>query len=171
MATLPDWSVSQWFNTNDTPLSLIELRGKIVVIEAFQMLCPGCVLHGLPLAQQVQQAFPPDKVAVIGLHTVFEHHKAMTPISLKAFLYEYRITFPVGVDKAGPNNMPHTMARYGMQGTPSMLLVDHQGMLAAHHFGQISPLNLGAEIGQLIARMDAGTGECTDEGCTVPGAS
>lgn len=171
MATLPDWSIDQWFNTNGTPLSLMELRGKIVVIEAFQMLCPGCVLHGLPLAQQVQQAFPPDKVAVIGLHTVFEHHEAMTPVSLKAFLHEYRITFPVGVDSAGPVHMPETMARYGMKGTPSMLLVDHRGVLAAHHFGQISPLKLGAEIGQLIARMESDSSDCTDDGCTVPEVS
>ena len=51
---LPDWSVEQWFNT-DTPISLTDLRGKIVVIEAFQMLCPGCVTHGLPLARQLLQ--------------------------------------------------------------------------------------------------------------------
>ena len=159
MATLPDWSIAQWFNTNGAPLSLTDLRGKIVLIEAFQMLCPGCVLHGLPLAQQVQQVFPPDKVAVIGLHTVFEHHEAMTPVSLKAFLHEYRITFPVGVDAAGPVHMPETMKRYEMQGTPSMLLVDHRGALAAHHFGQISPLKLGAEIGQLIVRMESDAGD------------
>src|SRR3546814_7943769 len=39
----------QWFNT-DTPPSLDALHGRVVVIEAFQMLCPGCVSHGLPQA-------------------------------------------------------------------------------------------------------------------------
>lgn len=54
---LPDWSVDKWFNTQK-PISLSDLRGKVVVIEAFQMLCPGCVAHGLPLAQQVHDALP-----------------------------------------------------------------------------------------------------------------
>lgn len=146
---LPDWSVDQWFNT-PKPISLAELRGKVVVIEAFQMLCPGCVSHGLPLAQQVHDQFPPGDVAVIGLHTVFEHHAAMTPVSLKAFLHEYRITFPVGVDTSGATTLPVTMERYELRGTPSLLLVDRSGALAAHHLGQISPLKLGADIATLV---------------------
>ena len=137
---LPDWSVDQWFNTPKS-LSLSDLRGKVVVIEAFQMLCPGCVAHGLPLAQQVHETFPAKDVAVIGLHTVFEHHAAMTPVSLEAAIHEYRITFPVGVDRPGEATLPETMERYGLRGTPSLLLVDRKGALAAQHFGQISPLH------------------------------
>lgn len=74
MAKAPhhDLIVSEWLNT-DTPLSLAILRGKIVVIEAFQMLCPGCVQHGLPQAQTIQRTFPTADVTVIGLHSVFEH--------------------------------------------------------------------------------------------------
>jgi len=41
----PPLQVAQWFNT-PAPLSLEALRGKVVVLEAFQMLCPGCVSHG-----------------------------------------------------------------------------------------------------------------------------
>lgn len=167
--TLPDWSVDQWFNTGGAALSLTDLRGKIVVIEAFQMLCPGCVVNGLPLAQQVQQTFPADKVAVIGLHTVFEHHDAMTPVSLKAFLHEYRISFPVGVDTPSKGPLPVTMERYRMQGTPSMLVVDHEGLLVSHHFGQNTALKLGAEIGKLLERMGSQVADCTDEGCVAPG--
>jgi len=151
---LPDWSVDQWFNT-PKPLSLTDLLGKVIVIEAFQMLCPGCVSHGLPLAQQVHDTFPAQDVAVVGLHTVFEHHAAMSPVSLEAFLYEYRITFPVGVDKPGKAALPETMARYGLRGTPSLLLVDKRGVLVAHHFGQISPLKLGAEIASLVLGHDS----------------
>ncbi|MGL4279620.1 MAG: redoxin domain-containing protein [Albidovulum sp.] len=145
----PEWSVSRWFNT-EAPLTLASLRGRVVVIEAFQMLCPGCVSHGLPLAQAVDRLFPPEQVAVIGLHTVFEHHAAMTPVSLEAFLYEYRVTFPVGVDEAGTGAMPVTMERYRMRGTPSLILIDRIGRLRAHHFGQVSELRLGAEIATLM---------------------
>ncbi|WP_302478266.1 redoxin domain-containing protein [Ruegeria atlantica] len=121
----PELDVTEWFNT-DTPLTLDNLKGRVVVIEAFQMLCPGCVLHGIPLAQSIQRTFPEEKVAVIGLHTVFEHHNAMTPVSLQAFLHEYRITFPVGVDKQGAGPLPNTMSRFGMRGTPSLVLLDHR---------------------------------------------
>lgn len=52
----PAWAVQQWFNT-DRPLSIEALRGKVIVVEAFQMLCPGCVSHGLPQALRVHQTF------------------------------------------------------------------------------------------------------------------
>ena len=51
--TTPDWTVAEWLNS-DGPLTLSDFQGRIVVLEAFQMLCPGCVAHGLPLLQQVQ---------------------------------------------------------------------------------------------------------------------
>ena len=54
--TAPPWQVAQWFNT-DKPLSLEALRGKVIVLEAFQMLCPGCVSHGLPQAVRVRDTF------------------------------------------------------------------------------------------------------------------
>ena len=117
MQNAPELMVSQWFNSNE-PISLKKLRGKIVVIEAFQMLCPGCVSHGLPQAQKISALFPKDKVIVIGLHTVFEHHNAMTPVSLKAFIHEYQLNFPIGVDEAGDNDIPKTMEAYKLRGHP-----------------------------------------------------
>ena len=147
----PDLIASEWFNTPKA-LRLSDLRGRVVVIEAFQMLCPGCILHGIPLAQLVHRSFPPDKVAVIGLHCVFEHHDAMTPVSLRAFLHEYRITFPVAVDKPGKGTIPQTMAAYGLQGTPSLIVLDQEGQIVAHHFGKVNELLLGAEIGRLLMR-------------------
>lgn len=152
-ATLPDgWAVSQWFNAS-APVTLPQLRDKVVVLHAFQMLCRGCVLHGTPQALKVAQIFPADRVAVIGLHTVFEHHEAMTPISLKAFIHENRIGFPVGVDMADEATfpIPRTMAHYDMRGTPSLLLFDKLGKLRQHVFGQIDDMALGAEIAMLAA--------------------
>lgn len=42
----PELIVSKWLNTNQN-LSLEKLKGKVVAIHAFQMLCPGCILHGM----------------------------------------------------------------------------------------------------------------------------
>ncbi len=93
-------------------------------------------------------------MAVIGLHTVFEHHAAMTPVSLQAFLHENRIGFAVGVDAAAPDAIdpvPVTMRRYGFQGTPSLVLLDRQGRVRRHAFGAEQDLNLGAAIAALLA--------------------
>ena len=145
----PPLSVSRWFNT-DTALSLDALRGQVVVIEAFQMLCPGCVSHGLPQAQRIAGTFAGD-VAVLGLHTVFEHHDAMRPVSLEAFLHEYRIRFPVGVDAHDePGGTPITMARYRLRGTPSLILIDRAGRIRLDAFGHVDDLTVGAAIARLI---------------------
>lgn len=150
----PPWQVSRWFNAPG-PIELESLRGRVVVLEAFQMLCPGCVSHGLPQVQRVRTTFPGDVVAVIGLHTVFEHHEAMTPTALEAFLHEYRIDFPVGVDEPGDGPIPRTMQAYAMQGTPTLALIDANGMLRGQHFGQVSDIALGARVATLLAEAEA----------------
>ncbi|NQD92778.1 TlpA family protein disulfide reductase [Pseudomonas sp. CrR25] len=147
----PEWQVERWFNAQQPP-SVASLRGKVIVLEAFQMLCPGCVSEGLPLMQRVHATFSPEQVAVIGLHTVFEHHQAMTPVSLEAFLHEYRINFPVAVDLPTPQHpIPRTMHAYAMRGTPTLILIDGEGFIRQHYFGKVSDLALGAEIALLIA--------------------
>ena len=168
--TAPALQVKQWFNTPHH-ITLESLRGKVVVLEAFQMLCPGCVSHGLPQATRVRAAFPQDKVAVIGLHTVFEHHDAMTPVALQAFLSEYRISFPVGIDQPGERSpIPQTMQAYAMQGTPTLILIDTAGQLRAQHFGQVSDLQLGAEIASLIAESVMGASADTSMHGVSPGS-
>ena len=149
----PAWTTREWFN-NDGSLQLAELRGRVVVLHAFQMLCPACIHHGLPQAQRVHASFAQQDVAVVGLHTVFEHHAAMTVVSLQAFLHEYRIRFPVGVDAPGADAddpLPVTMRAYGLRGTPSLLLIDRNGDLRRHAFGTEDDLTLGAAIATLIA--------------------
>ncbi len=178
----PDWQVSAWFNTR-TPLSLAQQRGRIVLLHAFQMLCPGCVSHSVPQAERVHRDYANEGVTVIGLHTVFEHHAAMTPVALEAFLHEYRITHPVGVDVAGAGDpLPVTMRRYGMQGTPTLLLIDRAGRLRLHEFGRIDDLRLGVLLGRLITEdmaaatgavtpaqddSDALRGRCDENGCST----
>ena len=176
----PELQTTDWLNA-DEPVLLGALRGKVVVIEAFQMLCPGCVSHGLPQAMRVHRVFNRDEVAVVGLHTVFEHHDAQgSRAALAAFLHEYKITFPVGIDApAGRGGLPKTMALYGMKGTPTLLLVDQRGHLRKHKFGWEDGLVLGAEIMSIIrdggGASPAGDAReesagCTDEGCSPDAA-
>lgn len=169
----PALRVERWFNTA-APITLDGLRGKVVVLEAFQMLCPGCVSHGLPQAGRIHATFAHDQVAVIGLHTVFEHHAAMTPLALQAFLHEYRIAFPVGVDMPGMRDpIPQTMRAYAMRGTPTLVLIDRNGRLRHRHLGQVSDLLLGAQIASLSGEAHdeshnghaASTSSCTATSC------
>ena len=151
MQSAPELAVSQWFNTKEN-VTLASLRGRVVVLHAFQMLCPGCVSHGTPQAERIHRMFGGAEVAVIGLHTVFEHHAAMTPVSLEAYIHEYRLTFPIGVDEAGIGTpIPVTMGRYQMRGTPTSIVIGRDGAVRHHGFGQEQDLALGVIIGSLLA--------------------
>ena len=178
----PELQTSHWLNA-DSPISLASLRGRVVVLHAFQMLCPGCVSHGLPQAAKIRETFPEADVAVIGLHTVFEHHAVTGVDALKAFVHEYRIGFPVGVDQVGVgSDIPLTMQAYSMQGTPSLVLIDRKGTVRLHRFGRMDDMHLGALIGQLVmetpepsaaTKHEGGmptttAGLCDEHGCPIP---
>ena len=154
-STAPPLQVSRWFNTAQ-PITLESLRGQVVLLHAFQMLCPGCVSHGLPQAAKVHELFAASGVAVIGLHTVFEHHAVMDAAALDVFIHEYRLKFPIGVDRAqAGHSVPLTMQAYELRGTPSLVLLDRQGRLRLSHFGSIDDMSLGHVIGQLLAEAQA----------------
>ncbi len=157
LGAAPPWQVERWLNTPQ-PLSLAALRGRVLLVHAFQMLCPGCVLHALPQTQRVAAALAREDFAVIGLHSVFEHHAAMQPEALQVFLHEYGVDFPVAIDaNADDDPLPATMRAYGLRGTPSTLLIDRSGRLRLHHFGVLEDFALGVVIGQLLSEPAVGS--------------
>ncbi len=177
----PALEVSDWLNT-DSPLQLSQLHGKIVVLHAFQMLCPGCVSHGIPQAAEIHELYQNTDVKVIGLHTVFEHHDVMGKDALMAFVHEYQIRFPVAIDKASDKEaIPDTMKNYQLQGTPSLVLIDQQGQVRLKHFGRLSDMQLGNAIGQLLSskmvkdndeqhsgsQSDVAEAGCSDDSCPI----
>lgn len=132
------------------------LRGRVVVLVAFQALCPHSIACAVAQALRIHETFEPSDVAVVGLHATFEHHDAYTPAVLKAFIHEYRLKFPIALDQpntAGP--IPHTMERYQMRGTPSLVLIDRHGLVRKHAFGAVDDLRIGAEIGALTQESGA----------------
>lgn len=174
----PELMVASWLNTPE-PLDLKNLLGQVVVLHAFQMLCPGCVSHGLPQAAAIHELYRNDEVQVVGLHSVFEHHEVMTIDALEAFVHEYRLQFPIAVDQpsdVGP--IPVTMQKLNLQGTPSLVLIDKTGSVRLNHFGRLSDMQVGNMIGQLL--MEDGSqgsmggteqaeksGLCDEDGCSV----
>jgi peroxiredoxin len=151
LATAPAIEAAAWLNTA-TALSLESLRGKVVVLHAFQMLCPGCVLHGIAQAQAIERHFAGSDVRVVGLHSVFEHHDVMGPAALAVFVHEFRLGFPIAIDRPAPlGAIPLTMQAYGLRGTPSLVLIDRSGRIRLNHFGQIEDMVVGARIAALLA--------------------
>jgi hypothetical protein len=133
----PELAVNCWFNT-DRPLNLAGLRGRVVALIAFQALCPQSVAVAIPQAKRIHETFEPNDA------------------TLKAFIQEYRLKFPIALDSAntaGP--IPQTMDRYNMRGTPSLVLIDRQGLIRKHAFGPAEDLRIGAEIGALAAENSA----------------
>ena len=146
----PPLQVSEWINA-PAALDLAALRGKVVMLHAFQMLCPGCISHGLPQAERTHRIFAEDGVVVIGLHTVFEHHAVTGPDALRAFVHEYGWTFPIGIDRATEGSrIPQTMRAYALQGTPSLVLIDRAGQVRLQYMGKVEDIALGALIGRLL---------------------
>lgn len=172
----PPLVATDWLNS-PKPLDIPDFAGRVLVIHAFQMLCPGCVAQGLPQAQRIAQTFPDDKLAVIGLHTVFEHRDAQgTRAALAAFAHEYRLGFPIGIDRQD-ERIPATMRAYEMQGTPTLVIVDRNGLRRFQHFGHVEDLTLGSILGTLLgepfsgARASEPAAEgCSDAGCAIPEA-
>ena len=178
-ALAPPWRTTEWLNTPE-PLSLEGLRGRVVLLHALQMLCPGCVSRGIPQAQRVAELFAGAPLVVVGLHTVFEHHDGMKVESLRAFLHEYRVRFPVGVDAPDPGgeSIPQTMRAYSMRGTPTTILIDARGRLRRQVFGAHDDLLLGAELQTLLLEAESKLEDraatetpsigCDEAGCVLP---
>jgi len=149
-----EFDVTRWFNSE--PLSPEDLHGRVVLIEFFQMLCPGCVNHSLPQARKVHRMVQGDQVVVLGIHSVFEHHAVTGPDALEVFLHEFGITFPVAVDRPDETGvLPVTMKRWQLEGTPTTMLVDRQGRVRQKWLGQIDDLVLGVWLGTLLAEESA----------------
>jgi hypothetical protein len=145
----PELSAQRWFNTKD-PITLKGLKGKVVVLAAFQLHCPGSLKHGLPQAERLAANFSGDEVAVIGLNTAFEQHDHQSEEALAAFVAEQELSIPVARDTPNGSALPKTFEAYELQGTPALLIFDRQGRLRRHYLGQVDDVRLGAEIMALV---------------------
>jgi hypothetical protein len=142
----PELAVAHWLNANEAPPTLAAANGKVIVVGAFQMHCPGSQHHLLPQLARLNAQFQNDEVAIIGLHTVFEKQDEQTPQQLEVFLEENHFHFPVAIDKQNGGVLPETMDAYELQGTPTLLIFDRQGRLRRHYLGQVDDVRVAAEV-------------------------
>jgi thiol-disulfide isomerase/thioredoxin len=124
----PELKVSEWVQGG--PISLKDYQGKVVVVEVFQVNCPGCFIYGIPEAIDTYQKYKNNDVVVLGLATAFEDFDKNTLENLKLLLQEskvigetlttlsyqnkllnegklsYNIPFPVGMDMLLKERLP-----------------------------------------------------------------
>lgn len=131
----PPLEILEWVNGPE--VSLDQLKGKVVVLEFFQMWCPGCKRFSIPLMKEWARKYEyNDKITFISVHTVFEGHSLQGLSQLKKFVKKNDIHHRVGVDRHEFGELvPITMKRYQTRGTPAMAIVDKKGIIRFKYFG------------------------------------
>jgi len=150
----PEWVISEWINGSGT--SLHDLRGKVVVVEFFQLWCPGCNKFSIPLMLEWERTFHDDieagNLKIMSIHTVFEGHDYQTPERLRNFVKDKGIHHLVGIDHHQQGeHLPETMKRYNTMGTPEVAIIDKQGIIRMQQFGGFDTDRAAQLIRQLLA--------------------
>ena len=66
----PLLSISDW--VQGEPVNLDQLSGRVVLIEVFQVNCPGCFLYALPKAIDLYNRYSDKDLTILGVATAFE---------------------------------------------------------------------------------------------------
>jgi len=153
----PEWIISEWLNGE--AVSLRDLRGKIVVVDFFQLWCPGCNSFSIPLLKRWEQVFArpiaSGELQIVSIHTVFEGHDYQNPTKLKNFLKRKQIHHLVGIDRhAAGEHVPQTMRLFGTMGTPEMAFIDHTGTIRFQEFGGFDVERAEALLWELLIAAD-----------------
>lgn len=147
----PEWKISAWLNGD--PGTLGQHRGRVVLIEFFQLWCPGCNAFSIPLFQRWHDRYGErEDVLVVSIHSVFEGHEYQSPDRLRRFVEDRGIRHPVGID-AFPTpdaETPETMERFDTDGTPHVFIVDKNGEIVFSHFGAFAVAPVEAFVDRLL---------------------
>ncbi len=147
----PEWRIAEWINGD--PGDLVDHRGKVILVEFFQLWCPGCKRFSVPLFNRWHEQYGHrDDVLVVSIHTVFEGHDYQTAEKLREFVEIWGIEHPVGIDAFASegDEVPETMRRYRTGGTPHVVIVDKQGRLRFRHLGSFDEKSAEALIDRLL---------------------
>ena len=80
----PNLKVSKWVQRMDTNLD--EQNDNIVVVEVFQVNCPGCFMYGIPESIEIYNKYKSEGVSVLGMATAFEDFDKNTLENLQLLL-------------------------------------------------------------------------------------
>jgi cytochrome c biogenesis protein CcdA/thiol-disulfide isomerase/thioredoxin len=131
---LPDYGVApqihangDWINSK--PLTIAQLRGKVVLIDFWTYSCINC-LRTLPHLEAWNATYRKQGLVIIGVHTpefAFEHVAS----NVRAAVKRLGVTYPVVQD-----NRFKTWDNYSNQYWPAEYLIDKTGHVRHTHFGE-----------------------------------
>jgi cytochrome c biogenesis protein CcdA/thiol-disulfide isomerase/thioredoxin len=142
----PDFTGTQkWFNSR--PLSLRQLRGRVVLVDFWTYTCINCI-RTLPHLVAWDQKYRRDGLTIVGVHSPefsFEHDAG----NVARAIAQNGIKYPVVQD----NNLA-TWSAWRNEFWPADYLIDARGHVRAAHFGEGDYREIENEIRALLA--DAG---------------
>lgn len=116
-----------WLNT-DAPLSLEDLRGRIVLLDFWTYGCINCI-HVIPELERLQREYA-DVLTVIGVHSAKFTNEADTG-NIRLIADRYGRSEPI-VNDAGFD----VWRSYGMNAWPGFILIDPEGDIVGRHSGE-----------------------------------
>jgi cytochrome c biogenesis protein CcdA/thiol-disulfide isomerase/thioredoxin len=127
----PDFTGTQrWFNTpGDKPLTLAQLRGKVVLVDFWTYTCINC-LRTLPYLEAWDARYRSDGLVIVGVHSPefpFEHDAGNVASAIKREGIRYAVA---------QDNDLKTWNAWGNQYWPAEYLIDAQGQVRHVNFGE-----------------------------------
>jgi cytochrome c biogenesis protein CcdA/thiol-disulfide isomerase/thioredoxin len=117
----------EWLNS--PPLTVEGLRGKVVMIDFWTYSCINC-LRSIPYVRAWADKYKDQGLVVIGVHSPeFAFEKNVD--NVKRAVKELKIDYPVAID----SNFAIWRA-FGNNYWPAHYLIDAEGRLRYHHFGE-----------------------------------
>ncbi|MHB0771115.1 thioredoxin family protein [Bradyrhizobium sp. 5.13L] len=139
--TAPDFTgINNWFNSK--PLSMTELRGKVVLVDFWTYGCVNCV-NTLPHVTDLYAKYRDKGLVVVGVHTP-EFPFERSASNVQAALKRHGITYPVAQD-----NDSRTWNAYRNRYWPAQYIIDQTGNIVFQHEGEGSY----DEIERTVARL------------------
>lgn len=125
-----------WQNT--PPISIKDLKGKVIVLDFFAYYCTICHAHK-PDLEKLHNKYERDGLVVLAIHdsslkTLDEMNAKMDPVLLKVFNGNPP-KIPMALDGAGANSV---FDAYGIYAVPAVILIDQRGRIVRryHHAGK-----------------------------------
>jgi cytochrome c biogenesis protein CcdA/thiol-disulfide isomerase/thioredoxin len=134
-----------WLNTpGDRPLSLTQLRGKVVLVDFWTYSCINCQ-RSLPHVEAWYKDYKNDGLVVVGVHTpefAFEHVVS----NVRSAVRSLGVDYPVAVD----SNYA-TWDAYSNEGWPADYLIDPRGQVRVYDSGEGGYSSMETDIRELLA--------------------
>lgn len=123
----PIQGIEAWINS--PPLRLVDLHGKVVLIDFWTYSCINC-LRTIPYIKDWYRRYHDKGLVIIGIHTPeFDFEKKLD--NVKAAVKQYGIAYPVALD-----NQFVTWRNYQNHYWPAHYLINKKGFVIYRHFGE-----------------------------------